>query len=384
MKYVVKTFHGLEETLCEELRELGAKEVVAQKRAVAFGGDLETLYKANLHLRTALRILQPIHAFQALNERQLYRRIMDFDWSEYLGLKQTFAIDSIVFSNRFRHSQYVALKMKDAIVDQFRKKTGKRPSVDTRNPDVRFSVHVNHTHFTLSIDSSGDSLHKRGYRKQGHRAPLNEVLAAGMIRISGWDKKSPLIDPMCGTGTIPMEAALMAANIPPGLSRKNFAFMNWKSFQPAIWSKVLKEARKQQNYEVGPIIGSDMSAKAIAICKESAALAKLDKYVSFRQMPLDQFKTEYEEGWLIINPPYGERLEKADINQFYNEMGSHLKHHFTGFQAWILSSNREALKFVGLKPSRKLTLFNGALECKFQQYELYAGSRKKNGQTADG
>ena len=376
MELIVKTFHGLEEVLAEELRQLGAANPKPLKRAVAVEGDLELMYKANLHLRTALRVLRTIHKFRARNEDELYRNIYQYNWGQWMGVNQTLAIDPVVSSEHFRHSRYVALKVKDAIVDQFRKKTGRRPSVDTQNPDLRINVHVWDQEFTLSLDSSGDSLHKRGYRARGHRAPLNEALAAGMILLSEWDGKKPLIDPMCGSGTIPMEAAMISAGFAPGLKRKGYGFMDWKDYDPDLWKRLYTQAIVKAGEPMAEILASDISGRAMEPAQEAVDRFKFNQHIRLMTRSFQDVKPKSEEGILFMNPPYGERLLERDLFAMYKMIGDHLKTNFSGFDAWILSSNLSALKHVGLRPSRKITLFNGPLECKFQKFSMYRGSKK--------
>jgi len=377
LKLTAKTFQGLENVLAKELELLGAEDITILKRAVSFSGNKELLYKSNLHLRTALRILHPIYTFIATNENDLYKKVSEFDWSAYLKLSQTFAIDSVVFSDYFTHSKYVALKCKDAIVDQFRDKTGKRPSIETKTPDVQFNVHVYKDEFTISIDSSGDSLHKRGYRNSQHDAPLNEVLAAGMLLLTGWEKSIPLIDPMCGSGTILMEATMIACNMPPQINRKTYGFMNWNDYEPELWNKVYEDAKSNINRSEINITGGDISRRSIDISKESLIKFGFHRDIRINKTSFLDFLPKSSTGMLIMNPPYGERQKEDDIFSLYKNIGSHLKQNFAGFDAWILSSNKDALKFIGLHPSKKLTLFNGALECKFQKFSLYQGSLKK-------
>jgi len=377
LKLTAKTFQGLENVLAKELELLGAEDITILKRAVSFSGNKELLYKSNLHLRTALRILHPIYTFIATNENDLYKKVSEFDWSAYLKLSQTFAIDSVVFSDYFTHSKYVALKCKDAIVDQFRDKTGKRPSIETKTPDVQFNVHVYKDEFTISIDSSGDSLHKRGYRNSQHDAPLNEVLAAGMLLLTGWEKSIPLIDPMCGSGTILMEATMIACNMPPQINRKTYGFMNWNDYEPELWNKVYEDAKSNIDKSEINITGGDISRRSIDISKESLIKFGFHRDVRINKISFMDFLPKSSTGMLIMNPPYGERQKEDDIFSLYKNIGSHLKQNFAGFDAWILSSNKDALKFIGLHPSKKLTLFNGALECKFQKFSLYQGSLKQ-------
>ncbi len=378
MKLIAKTFHGLESVLADELRNLGAEGITPVNRAVEFEGGIDVMYKANLHLRTAIRVLQPIYNFEANNDKELYDEVQKFDWSTVMGLEQTLAIDPVVFSDIFTHSQYVALKTKDAIVDQFREKTGKRPSVNIEAPDVRLVIHMSKNKATISLDSSGDSLHKRGYRVQGHKAPLNEVLAAGMVLLSGWNPKMTLIDPMCGSGTILMEAVMFAKNYPPGLNRNNFGFMTWNNFDKELWDKIVEEAKEKIEHPRLHIYGSDMAMKAIDIARESALMFRFNRDINFKVTSFEKLELERPKGMIIMNPPYGERLMKdKDIVDFYRMIGNQLKQTFAGYDAWILSSNKEALKNVGLKPLEKLSLYNGALQCGFHKFNLYDGTVKK-------
>ncbi len=378
MKLIAKTFHGLEGVLAEELRGIGAQNVIEVNRAVEFEGDKEILYKANLHLRTAIRILLPIHHFTAKNDKELYDGVQKFDWSSIMEVKQTLAIDPVVFSDYFNHSQYVALKTKDAIVDQFREKLGERPSVDIENPNIRLVIHLSKDKATISMDSSGDSLHKRGYRVGHHKAPLNEVLAAGMVLLSGWNEKMALIDPMCGSGTILMEAVMYAKNYPPGLHKKSFGFMGWKDYDEKLWSKVVEEAKDKITHPRLKIFGSDANIKAIDVARESALHFRFNRDINFSVSSFERLEPNYPKGMIIMNPPYGERLMKdKDMVDFYRMIGNQLKQTFTGYDAWVITSHKEALKNVGLKPLEKLKLFNGALECGFHKFNIYDGTMKK-------
>ena len=376
MNLIAKTFQGLEPVLADELRALGAENIVPVKRAVTFTGDKALMYRANLHLRTALRILVPTKRFRARNEEELYRRVQDLDWSEFFGVNQTFAIDSTVNSTVFTHSKYVALKTKDAIVDQFRARTGERPSIDTERPDVRINLHINDQEVTISFDSSGDSLHKRGYREPGHRAPLNEVLAAGMLQLSGWDGTKPLLDPMCGSGTILMEAAMLGSGMAPGLARHYFGFMGWRNFDREMWDEIRHKADGMVDKSGLHIVGSDVSPRALDLAAQSRDRFDFTDQIRLVRKDVTLFRPDSEGGIMITNPPYGERLAKEDINGFYKAIGDQLKKEFSGWQAWMLSANFSALKFVGLRPSRKIVLFNGPLECSFRRFDLYAGSKK--------
>jgi putative N6-adenine-specific DNA methylase len=376
MKLIAKTLAGLEGVLAQELENLGAQNIEPLKRAVAFEGDLSILYKANLELRTALRILLPIASFRARNEEQLYRRIYDIDWSQYMKVDDTLAVDSVVSSNIFRHSKYVALKVKDAVVDQFRNKSGLRPSVNIHHPTLRINIHIHNDQCSLALDSSGDSLHKRGYRVEALEAPINEVLAAGMILLSGWKQDCCFIDPMCGSGTIVIEAALMATNRAPNLNRKHFAFMKWADYDAALWDNILSASKaKIKAFEYG-LYGFDKDFKARRIAQHNRNAAGLEEVITIERMQIERLEAPEEKGILIMNPPYDERLVTTDISSFYAMVGDRLKQTFSGYDAWIISSNIEALKNVGLKVSKRLTLFNGALECKYHHYELYTGSKR--------
>ncbi|MBL4754989.1 MAG: class I SAM-dependent RNA methyltransferase [Flavobacteriales bacterium] len=377
MQLLIKTFHGLEAVLAEEVKDLGGKNIELLRRAVSCEGDLKFLYMANHHLRTALKVLLPIEHFNARNEVELYNKTKQINWSKYLQLNQTFAIDPVVFSKTFTHSQYVGLKVKDAIVDQFRDKTGRRPDVDTQFPEVSINVHVSNNQVNISLDSSGESLHKRGYRRTGHPAPLNECLAAGMLLLAGWEPSIPLIDPMCGTGTILIEAAMMAAKIPPGVNRRKYLFMNWKDFDRDLWMSVVRSAKQSVEAPTVSIIGGDIDSQSIDLAKMGSLDFGLGRLIKLERIAFKSHLPKTKEGLLIFNPPYGERLREKDLNAMYQEIGDHLKANYNGFDAWILSSNTEAMKHIGLRPSQKLTLYNGPLECKFQQFNVYEGSLKK-------
>lgn len=377
MKLLIKTFHGLEEVLAKEVKEIGGKDIKILRRAVSCEGDLKFLYKANHHLRTALKVLKPIESFNAKDENELYRKIMQIKWEQYLKLNQTFAIDPVVFSTTFTHSQYVGLKVKDAIVDQFRNKYNRRPDVDTDYPEILINVHVNNNAVNVSLDSSGESLHKRGYRHSGHPAPLNECLAAGMLMLTGWEPSVPLIDPMCGTGTILIEAAMMAANMPPGIKRTKYLFMNWPDFDGKLWMGIVREAKAAQRPPQASINGGDIDSLSIDIAKMGSLDFGLGRYIKLEKIAFKSHLPHDKKGILIFNPPYGERLQEKDLNAMYQEIGDHLKAKYVGYDAWILSSNKEAMKHIGLRTSQKIALFNGPLECKFQQFNVFEGSLKE-------
>ncbi len=371
-----KTFAGLEEVLSRELSALGAKNIKAQKRAVTCQGGKKLLYESNLKLRSALRVLKQVSSFHIKNEKDLYDAVRSIRWSSYISVSDTFAIDGVVHSKFFPHSKYAALKAKDAIVDQFREKYGKRPSINVESPSLRINLHIDDRRLTLSFDSSGDSLHRRGYRIDKVKAPLNEVLAAGMILLTGWDGKSTLIDPMCGSGTIPVEAALIATGTAPGLMQRPFGFMKWNDFNSKLWNDLKNEARAKIVRSETQIIASDISKNAIETAAKNIARAGVKNSIKLLNLPFDKLETDMNEGVIIMNPPYGERLKVSGMNEFYSAIGSRLKHSFEGFEAWILSSNKEALKHIGLKTSSRITLYNGPLESKFYKYSLYKGSRK--------
>jgi Predicted N6-adenine-specific DNA methylase len=371
--YTATTLAGLEEVLAKELIELGADEVQIGRRSVYFSGDLKMLYKANYCLRTALRILIPIDSYKIHTANDLYQRGRNFKWEELFGLKQTFAIQSTVFSDLFNNSMYASLKLKDAIADRFRYKFGERPDVDSKDPDVLINLHISNGHCTISLDSSGESLHKRGYRLAQNEAPMNEVLAAALLQLSGWDRKSPLIDPMCGSGTIAIEAAMLANGIYPGTVRKSFGFMNWQNFDAKAFQRIEQEAKSGMTNSV-KIFASDISRRNIEIAAKNAAEAGVDELIDYRVADFMTLEPAVENPFLLFNPPYGERLLPSDTN-FYTSIGDRLKQHYTNATVWIISTP-ECLKSIGLRPSRKIPLQNGSLDCSFRKYELYSGSKR--------
>ena len=380
-KMVAKTFFGFEELLAKELTQLGAQQVALGTRVVSFVGDKGFMYKANLALRTAIKILKPIKTFKAYNDKSLYDGMMKIDWSEYMNEHQTFVFETTLHSEHFNHSQFVALKSKDAVVDQFRERTGKRPNIDKDFPDVRFHIHIDRDVCTVSLDTSGESLHRRGYKSATNIAPINEVLAAGMLLLSGWDGQSHFLDPMCGSGTILAEAAMIACNIPANINRKEFAFEKWSDWDSELFDKVLESLLKKTREFHYTITGYDKAPSAVAKAKDNIKNANLDEYVTVKQANF--FETEKTtEGPLhmVFNPPYGERLD-IDLERFYREIGDTLKQSYPNTNAWFITANLEALKFVGLKPSRKIKLFNGKLEARFVKYEMYAGSKRTKFQT---
>jgi putative N6-adenine-specific DNA methylase len=376
-KMIAKTFLGLEDTLTQELLRLGAREVEAHNRAVSFVGDKGFMYKANLNLRTALRILKPIFSFEVSNEESLYREINNYAWEDLLSADDTLAVDSVLNTDIFTHSQYISQKTKDAVVDRFRSKFDKRPSVDLTNPTIRINVFVSANTCYVSLDSSGYSLHKRGYRENVGEAPINEVLAAGLIMMSGWEPHKPLIDPMCGSGTFLIEAALIANNIPPGYYRESFGCMNWKDFDKELWDKIFKNSiNKIKNHDYVKIIGCDADRAMAEKASDNVKQSKVDDVVKVIHSSFEDFTPPEQKGVVIMNPPYGERLKIEEITEFYKKIGDTLKAKYEGYDAWIISSSPEGFKSVGLRPSRKITVFNGPLECRFMKFEMYRGTKK--------
>lgn len=374
---VAKTMAGLENVLAEELTSLGAENVQVLNRAVSFEGDKAMMYRANYCCRTALRILKPIMSFVARNELALYNNIFKIKWHEIFNINETFAIDAVTSGNYFTHSQYAALKVKDAIADEFREHFGARPSVDVENPDLRINVHIENEKVTLSFDSSGDSLHKRGYRKAVDKAPMSEVLAAGLIKLTGWKCDCNFVDCMCGSGTIPIEAAMMALGIPAGFFRKKWGFMTWHDFDKELWQNVVLDAGATMEEFEYEILASDHSAKAVEIAKANITNAHLQYDIKLSKQDMFTMVPPEGGGIMIINPPYGERLEEKDLINLYKGIGDALKKNFKGFEAWIISSNKDALKLIGLKPSKKIDIYNGPLECKFEKFEIFEGSYKE-------
>ena len=371
---VAKTFQGLENVLADELKALGAEDVEAGRRVVAFKGDKATMYRANFCCRTALRILKPIYKFNANNVDELYEEAKKFEWEKILSAKKTFSIDSTVFSDEFRHSKFVTYRVKDAIADYFSEKYDERPSIRLSNPDITLDVHISGNEVTLSLDSSGESLHKRGYRVAQTEAPINEVLAAGIIKLSGWDGNSNFYDPMCGSGTFLIEAALIAANINPGVYRNSFAFERWDDFDLELFESIYNDDSGEREF-THKIYGSDISPKAVGIALRNVKSARVSKYIDVQVKPIQEIETIPEGGGVLItNPPYGERIGVEDMEGLYDTIGSKLKNVFKGFNAWVISENNELFDKIGLKPSLKFPILNGALECELRQYVIFEGT----------
>ncbi|MBS5980042.1 MAG: RNA methyltransferase [Dysgonomonas mossii] len=374
-KMIAKTMAGLEDVLAEELIGLGANNLEIGKRMVSFEGDLALMYKANIQCRTALRILRPVYEFKAKTTDDIYKKVKAMNWFEHLTENSTFAIDAITFSDYFTHSKFVAYRVKDAIADYFMQRTEKRPSVNVENPDLLINFHIAHDKCTLSFDSSGESLHKRGYRVAQTEAPLNEVLAAGMILKTGWRGGSDFIDPMCGSGTLLIEAAMIAMNVPPGIYRQNFAFEKWKNFNADLFETIYNDDSGEREFK-HKIYGSDISSEAIAIAAKNVKNAGLDKSIDLKVMPFESYtEAPSENAILVTNPPYGERIKPEDLFGLYENIGERLKHVFMGYSAWILSYKKECFDKIGLKPSKKIQLVNGSLQCEFRKYDIFAGKK---------
>lgn len=363
---------GLENVLAEEIKQIGGKNIRKGGRAVYYTGNLETIYKSNYYLRTALRVLKEINFFTFKNVDQFYLRCKQTNWERFFGVEQSFMINSVVIdSKEFKNSMFASLKVKDAIADYFRDKLGKRPSVDTTNPDIYINVHIHRNNCTLSLDSSGESLHKRGYRVKQGDAPLSEVLAAGLIKITGWNGNSDFMDPMCGSGTLPIEAAMIAQNIPAGKFRKFYAFENWPDFNMDLYEKVKTQVNKREFKH--KIYASDISASNLLNAQTNARRALVFNKIIFSVSDFKELNTPLKNTTIIINPPYGERLNNYNLDKLYSNIGSTLKHSYTDNAAWILSSSFESIKNIGLRPSVKIDVLNGALKCKFLNYKLFKG-----------
>jgi putative N6-adenine-specific DNA methylase len=376
-KMVAKTLFGFEDLLAKELTQLGAMEVEKGVRNVSFTGDKGFMYKANLGIRTAIKILKPIKTFRVVKEQDLYDNVKKMKWEDYLESSGSLAVDATLNSSVFTHTLYTALKTKDAIVDRFRDLSGERPNVDLRFPDLKINVHIDRQFCTISLDTSGESLHKRGYKTATNIAPINEVLAAGLIMLSGWDGQSDFMDPMCGSGTVLAEAAMIACNIPPNLLRKEFGFERWQDWDVDLFEKIEESLLKKTRDFHHKIMGYDKSPSAVEKAKENMKNAHLEEFITIKHE--DFFKTQKggaDKLHMVFNPPYGERLDNLNVEEFYGDIGTTLKHGYPNTNAWLITSNLEALKFVGLRPSRKIKLFNAKLEARLVKYEMYEGSKK--------
>ncbi|QBA64401.1 THUMP domain-containing class I SAM-dependent RNA methyltransferase [Muriicola soli] len=375
-KMVAKTLYGFEEVLAKELRNLGAVNVVPGVRSVSFEGDTGFMYKANICLRTAIKIIKPIAGFTIRDEEELYKKIYALDWKAYLSTNETLAVDATVHSEKFTHALYIAQKTKDAIVDKFRDESGQRPSVDLKSPDLRINIHIQKDQCNVSLDSSGASLHQRGYKTATNIAPINEVLAAGLLLLSGWDGQCDFLDPMCGSGTILIEAAMIACNIPANINRKGFAFEKWQDFDPELYEKILSSSLNKTREFHFKIKGYDKAPSAVQKAQDNVANANLSEYIQVERQNFflsEKYTTKHLH--MVFNPPYGERLS-IEMEDFYANIGNTLKRQYAGTDAWFITSNLEALKHVGLRPSRKIKVYNSHLESKLVKYAIYEGSKK--------
>lgn len=372
---IAKTFMGLEPVLAQELTELGANNVQIGRRVVSFTGDQEMMYRANFQLHTAIRILKPIKHFTARSADDVYEATKTVDWSQYILPGKTFSVDSVVYSEEFRNSRFVTYKVKDAIVDQFRERSGNRPNISVSNPDVRLHIHISDDDATLSLDSSGESLHRRGYRQESVEAPLNEVLAAGMILMTGWRGETDFIDPMCGSGTLLIEADLIARNMSPGIFRKEFAFEKWPDFDKELFDRIYNDDSRERAFTYH-IYGYDVDMKAVNTALLNVRAAGLTKDISVAQQDFKDFKKPAQEAIMVMNPPYGERISTPNLLGTYKMIGERLKREFAGNTAWILSYREECFEQIGLKPSLKIPLYNGSLECEFRKYMMFDGAMK--------
>ena len=373
---IAKTFMGLEDILAQELTELGANNVQKGCRVVTFTGDKALMYRANFALRTAVRVLKPIKHFTVASADEVYDAVKNIEWGEYIDEGKTFTVDSVVYSETFSNSRFVTYKVKDAIVDYFREKTGKRPSISITDPDIRLNIHISGTEGTLSLDSSGESLHRRGYRQETVEAPLNEVLAAGMIMMTGWKGETDFIDPMCGSGTLPIEAALIARNIAPGVFRKEYAFEKWADFDADLFDEIYNDDSKERDFD-HHVYGYDIDMKAVNMATMNVKAAGLTSDITISQQDFKEFAGHEEKAIIVTNPPYGERISTPNLMETYKMIGERLKHAFKEGDAWILSYKEECFQQIGLKPSVKIPLYNGSLECEFRKYTLFDGKFKE-------
>jgi putative N6-adenine-specific DNA methylase len=376
MRFVAKTLFGLEKVLSEELISLGADKVQVANRAVIFEGDKSLLYRVNYCVRTALSILMPIADFRIRSKDDLYKNGSKIEWDRFMDPDDTFSIMPVINSPHFSHSGYAGLILKDAIADSFREKTGRRPSVDTNDPIMLINLHISNDFVTVSLDSSVVPLFKRGYRQEQSVAPLNEVLAAGILLLSRWKASATLTDPMCGSGTIPIEAGLIACKIPPGKFRHFFGFQRWKDFDEELFEKIKLESNSQTEPSPVKIFGSDISEQTLQYARTNVERAGLSDVITLEKSDFKDLRSVDDHGFVFLNPPYGQRIQPEEIDQLYSMIGTTLKHKFSGTTAWLITSNKESLKHIGLKPKEKLTLFNGALECILLKYEMYQGTKK--------
>lgn len=372
---IAKTISGLEDVLMQELGTLGATGMMKLNRAVSFTGDTETMYKVNYACRTVLRILKPLFHFEILEQKDLYEKIYEFPWEDLVDAEHSIAIDAVISYTVFTNSQFVAQRSKDAIVDRLRDKTGKRPSVDLENPDLKVNVHLFKDSCTVALDSSGQSLHRRGYRQSTGPAPINEVLAAGLVKLSEWDGVKPLFDPMCGSATLLIEAAMLAKNMPSGYFREEWGFMKWRDFDAELWEKVKVDSNELITDLKVKLHGADRAPRAIESARENLRFTNLYEEITLEVKTFEESEPPFDKGFIISNPPYDERLQIEDSLVFYKMIGDTLKRKYAGFTAWLISSDLETIKFIGLRPSRRIAVFNGPLECRFLKFDLFAGKK---------
>ena len=375
IKITLKTIFGLEKVLKEELAELGYKETEQLNRAVQLKGTWEDVYFLNLHVRCAICVLVELKTFKIRDEKDLYKQAMKIDWPSYFTIDKTFSVRGAVQSKLFSHTQYPYLLLKDAIVDVFRDQTGDRPDVSLKSPQVVFDLYIKEDFVTLSLNTSGAPLFHRGYRFEVGEAPMNEVVAAGLIRLSGWDKKSAFVDPFCGSGTILIEAALLAANIPSNIERVHYAFKNFKNYNEGLWEGIYHKANKRTEAFDFPIVGSDIDSEMVLMAKRNLRGLPISRNVTITTMPFNEVKKPADKGTLICNPPYGMRIGE-NIEEMYAELGDWFKNELKGYSCWVISANEDALKHVGLKPDSKVKLYNGDLECSYRQYTIFDGFRR--------
>ncbi len=371
-KYIAKTLKGLEQIVKQELADLGIPKCRVTNRAIEFHATKEQMYACNYHLRSAISILKPMFSFKAKNENELYDRVKEIEWEKIFGIDKTFAISHSVNSDIFTHSQYISLKTKDAIVDRFRDKYNDRPSIDTKSPDIKLNLFIRGEKCQILLDTSGDPLFKRGYRKETNDAPLNEVLAAGLLSLSGWDKNTPLMDPMCGSGTIAIEAGMMLCNIPAGYYRTSFGFFNWEDFDIAIWKKVINDAKEKIDTDKGiDILGSDLAMRSVRMAQSNLRnTPELNRVIRFKVEDAQDVSAIAEKGTIVINPPYGERIYQNEVDVLYQRFGEHIKENFEGWKLGVLSSNKEAMKQISLTKTEEFDLMNGSIDCSYQLFKV--------------
>lgn len=375
MKLHAKTLAGLEDLVAQDMKQAGATEVSVGRRGVSCLADLKTMYHLCLHSRFVLRVLRHLTEFNAKNPDDLYRQCARFAWEDLIPVDGTFVVDATVHSEVFTHDHFAALRLKDAVVDRFRGKTGQRPSIDRVRPDVRLHLHIAGNKVTLSVDATGAPLSHRGYRPPQAKAPLNEVLAAGLLALSGWRPGTPLIDPMCGSGTFSTEAALWASGLPVQAGRRQFAFMKWSDFDASAWREVRDESMHEVKAVDTLIWASDNHPGAIRQTRHSLEEADVDGMVQVSQSDFFDLHPPTDSGVMVMNPPYGERLDPGDVVGMYEGIGDRLKFNWAGFEAWVISSNEEALKRVGLRPHKRISVFNGGLPCKWVGFQMYKGKK---------